>query len=131
MRAGLLVGQASGIGNLNARVEAVSKSLASNSDSLDKVDAQWASTLGLSDWPGIRTEPKALSDSSATAEAHQAVIDKLRSLIADAGDKSNLILDPDLDSFYLMDTVIVCLPDTLMHLSDLQMRALRAIGSGK
>ncbi|MEE3625139.1 methyl-accepting chemotaxis protein [Nitrospirillum sp. BR 11752] len=35
----------------------------------------------------------------------------LRALIAQIGDKSNLILDPDLDSFYVMDIVLVKLPD--------------------
>ncbi|MBB6250190.1 methyl-accepting chemotaxis protein [Nitrospirillum iridis] len=35
----------------------------------------------------------------------------LRALIAQIGDKSNLILDPDLDSFYVMDIVVVKLPE--------------------
>ena len=35
----------------------------------------------------------------------------LRALIARIGDKSNLILDPDLDSFYVMDLTLVKLPD--------------------
>ncbi|MBX7219013.1 MAG: HAMP domain-containing protein [Blastocatellia bacterium] len=40
-------------------------------------------------------------------------------LIAQVGDTSNLILDPDLDSYYLMDAVIVRLPDTAEVLSGL------------
>jgi methyl-accepting chemotaxis protein len=36
---------------------------------------------------------------------------KIRSLMAQVGDGSNLILDPDLDSFYVMDAVVVKLPD--------------------
>ncbi|MGA9658033.1 MAG: hypothetical protein WBQ60_02905 [Asticcacaulis sp.] len=35
-------------------------------------------------------------------------------LIADITDKSNLILDPDLDSFYMMDTVAVKMPQLIM-----------------
>jgi methyl-accepting chemotaxis protein len=34
-------------------------------------------------------------------------------IITRAGDKSNLILDPDLDTFYLMDTVVVKVPAML------------------
>ncbi|MBL8574726.1 MAG: hypothetical protein JNM13_13695 [Hyphomicrobiaceae bacterium] len=34
-----------------------------------------------------------------------------RALFAKVGDGSNLILDPDLDSFYMMDTVVVKLPE--------------------
>ena len=36
----------------------------------------------------------------------------LRAMIVHAGDTSNLILDPDLDSYYLMDAVVVALPQT-------------------
>lgn len=37
----------------------------------------------------------------------------LRALILRVGDKSNLILDPDLDSFYVMDIMLVKLPEAL------------------
>jgi methyl-accepting chemotaxis protein len=37
----------------------------------------------------------------------------LRALIAKVGDKSNLILDPDLDSYYVMDLVLIKLPDII------------------
>jgi methyl-accepting chemotaxis protein len=43
----------------------------------------------------------------------------LRSLIGRIGDKSNLILDPDLDSFYVMDLVVVKLPDLTDRLRDM------------
>ncbi|WP_395015772.1 methyl-accepting chemotaxis protein [Dongia sp.] len=60
-------------------------------------------------------------DSSAQAQAAEAALDSptprdttaLRALIARIGDKSNLILDPDLDSFYVMDLVVVKLPELL------------------
>jgi methyl-accepting chemotaxis protein len=43
----------------------------------------------------------------------------LRALIAKAGDVSNLILDPDLDSFYVMDAVVVKMPDSIDRASQL------------
>lgn len=51
---------------------------------------------------------------------HAEVAGKLRELIARVGDQSNLILDPDLDSFYCMYALVVTLPeltDRLMELS--------------
>jgi PAS domain S-box-containing protein len=49
--------------------------------------------------------PKSVSDAAATARA------AVRALIARVGDQSNLILDPDLDSYYVMDLVLTKLPD--------------------
>jgi methyl-accepting chemotaxis protein len=46
-------------------------------------------------------------------DAHEAARLALRALIAKVGDKSNLILDPDLDSYYVMDLVLIKLPDLL------------------
>lgn len=46
-------------------------------------------------------------------------ISKTQELIAQIGDQSNLILDPDLDSFYIMDTVIVKMPAILTQTASL------------
>jgi len=46
----------------------------------------------------------------AMQEMRDQTIDSTVSLINDVGDTSNLILDPDLDTFYLMDTVVTKLP---------------------
>jgi methyl-accepting chemotaxis protein len=43
-----------------------------------------------------------------------ALATALAGLITDAGNNSNLILDPDLDSFYIMDAQIVQLPRALL-----------------
>ncbi len=45
-------------------------------------------------------------------------IAKLRALISRVGDTSNLILDPDLDSFYVMDLVVVKLPALLDRVTE-------------
>ncbi|RRR72559.1 MAG: response regulator [Candidatus Viridilinea halotolerans] len=44
-------------------------------------------------------------------ERYQQLIDDQRALIATVGDYSNLILDPDLDSYYMMDAVLLRLPE--------------------
>jgi len=50
---------------------------------------------------------------SGAAEAYAHLIKDIRESIIHAGDTSNLILDPDLDSYYLMDAVLIALPQTL------------------
>ncbi len=58
-----------------------------------------------------------LKDRSAGLEADVAdklydrMIEDVRGLISHVGDSSNLILDPDLDSYYMMDAVLLKLPE--------------------
>lgn len=58
---------------------------------------------------------KAMMSSAATGRLSNIeagpLTSKVRSLLAQVGDASNLILDPDLDSRYLMDILIVRLPE--------------------
>jgi signal transduction histidine kinase/DNA-binding response OmpR family regulator len=51
------------------------------------------------------------------------LVSDVRTMITHAGDTSNLILDPDLDSYYLMDVTLLALPQT-------QGRLAQAIQSG-
>jgi PAS domain S-box-containing protein len=44
-------------------------------------------------------------------EAHVHLVSDVRTMITHAGDSSNLILDPDLDSYYLMDVTLLALPE--------------------
>ncbi|WP_243368607.1 methyl-accepting chemotaxis protein [Fundidesulfovibrio soli] len=50
---------------------------------------------------------------TATPMALDAIVADVRGMISHAGDTSNLILDPDLDSYYLMDVVLLAVPQTL------------------
>ena len=43
----------------------------------------------------------------------------LRTMITHAGDNSNLILDPDLDTYYLMDVTLLALPEIQDQLTDI------------
>jgi methyl-accepting chemotaxis protein len=47
---------------------------------------------------------------AASEQQHFHLIADLRTMITHAGDTSNLILDPDLDSYYLMDVTLCALP---------------------
>ncbi len=46
----------------------------------------------------------------ADGDRHAHLVADVRTLITHAGDLSNLILDPDLDSYYLMDATLLALP---------------------
>jgi methyl-accepting chemotaxis protein len=49
---------------------------------------------------------------AAATDAHAHLLSDLRTMTAHAGDTSNLILDPDLDSYYAMDMTLLALPQT-------------------
>ncbi|KAF0118158.1 MAG: methyl-accepting chemotaxis sensory transducer [Rhodospirillaceae bacterium] len=66
-------------------------------------------------------------DRSQRETVRKEVIDTLLTVIARIGDGSNLILDPDLDSYYVMDAVILKLPalvDQVGRIADLTRGAL-------
>ena len=52
-------------------------------------------------------------------EQYAHLISDVRTMITHCGDTSNLILDPDLDSYYLMDAVLCALPQTQERLATL------------
>ena len=83
---------------------------------IDAVDQSLGVTLKTSEqWLALKAKwqilkGKLLSISSQGFDAHTALIADVISLIAHVGDTSNLILDPVLDSYYLMDAVVTELP---------------------
>jgi methyl-accepting chemotaxis protein len=62
---------------------------------------------------------------SITTEKNSSVslnnlLESSLSLNAKVGDTSNLILDPDLDSYYIMDLTLLKIPNSLSHIMDTQ-----------
>jgi methyl-accepting chemotaxis protein len=60
-----------------------------------------------------------------SGEAHEAFVGDVCGMIAHAGDTSNLILDPDLDSYYLMDATLVALPQMQHRLASIMEEMVR------
>src|SRR5207244_949490 len=58
----------------------------------------------------------------ANGEASGSLLASLRAMIEHVGDRSNLILDDDLDSFYLMDITLCALPQTQQRLAQITSR---------
>lgn len=85
--------------------------------SLDTVNLQYGDTLdSTSRWQSIKTDWEDLSAvvfSLTPPESfarHTAVIQKLLGLVTHIGVTSNLVLDPEPDSYFLIDAIIARLP---------------------
>ncbi|MBI1275607.1 HAMP domain-containing protein [bacterium] len=68
-------------------------------------------------WEEIKTGLKTNPD--AQMEPLAAFLNDIRGIITHSGDTSNLILDPDLDSYYSMDVTLLALPQTIHRLADI------------
>jgi methyl-accepting chemotaxis protein len=82
---------------------------------MDAADRELAGPLGTRRaWPDLRTGWNALKAAGAAPDTRAgqalALADQAISLISLVGDNSNLILDPDLESYYIMDLAVLKLP---------------------
>lgn len=84
---------------------------------IDAADRRFGEQLRTTpDWTAIRGRLRVLQANIAGLSPsdcyskHKELLADLLALMSQAGDQSNLILDPDLDSYYLMETVVNRLP---------------------
>jgi len=73
----------------------------------------------LAGWQNLKSAPLAVA---AGDEAAGNLVASVRAMIAHAGDLSNLILDTDLDSYYLVDITLSTLPQTQQRLGDITLQ---------
>jgi methyl-accepting chemotaxis protein len=110
--------------NAQTALSAVDKHLKDSGDPLtlrsafDEVKARWAEAL-----PGAGAAP--------SATQFEGVVKANRNLLARIGDDSNLVLDPDVDAFYLINAMVLALPKAMDDLGQLQGAATRAAASGQ
>ncbi|MBI3269489.1 MAG: PAS domain S-box protein [Planctomycetes bacterium] len=64
-------------------------------------------------------------------ELYKNLLASLRELYSHVGDTSNLILDPDLDTYYMMDSTLLKLPEGQDLLADLRLFGLGILTRGK
>ncbi len=86
---------------------------------VDVVDNALGDRLGTRQrWSELRTQISAATSARPSGEAafrtYSAIVVLAVDLCRKAGDTSNLILDPVLDSYYLMDTATLRVPDVLV-----------------
>ncbi|MFY8106843.1 MAG: methyl-accepting chemotaxis protein [Elstera sp.] len=102
-------------------------------ETLTRVEATLGSAAGvnLQSADTSKAAVAALRDASAKRDRASALaaMAALRDLTVRVGDHSNLILDPDLDSYYTMDLVLLRLPDLVSRVADLE-GSLRAGSKG-
>jgi methyl-accepting chemotaxis protein len=61
---------------------------------------------------------------------HSELIEQVNELMVHVSDQSNLTLDPDVDSFYLMSVVSIRLPELIDHVNELRSVANRVAKAG-
>lgn len=115
---------------LSAGEAAPSADLGSQVAAVDEVDAKYGKSFETTEvWTRLKNEIGSVSTAKyATAkeafDAYNKTTASIGTLVTQAGNESNLILDPDLDSFYIMDVVVVQGPALLDSLAQLRGLAL-------
>ena len=88
-------------------------------DAIDRVDGEsGALLLATERWGAIKVKWKEIKTKGRqeAGASHLALNADVATLIVHIGDTSNLILDPSLDSYYLMDTIVTKLPALVQSL---------------
>jgi hypothetical protein len=88
---------------------------------IDEVLASEAASQLAARWQQLRTPPAATPAESVAA--HQQLAAGVRDLLRELGDSSGLVLDPDLDSYYLMELAVTLLPDAQATIANAAMLA--------
>ncbi|HEY9022723.1 MAG TPA: response regulator [Burkholderiaceae bacterium] len=107
-------------GNVAVRPEVLRKQLEIDEDFIDldraertvgaDLDTARKLTTLKENWRFLK-EKMLVLPAAEVASLHRQFQADVRDLVAHVGDASNLILDPDLDSYYLMDSVLQVLPE--------------------
>ncbi len=129
MSATYLGGSKSFLGKLQAQRSIITKDI-QNVDAINRefgaafqTDAQWSRIKQA--WKTLENKQFENSDTEVVFKQHSALIADVIALVRLVANKSNLTLDPELDSFYLMDSVVNQLPPTIEELAQ-----LRGLASG-
>ena len=97
---------------------------------MDVVDHRLGGRLEATEqWQAIKADWNALAankelPSEQVSQSYSALLSKSIALISHVGDTSKLILDPDLDSYYLMDATLLKLPLLIQQLGELRDQGL-------
>ena len=122
LSAGLLGGNEAMKDKRAAKEKEVSDMLAATAATLTptlKASANWKKVQ--SDWEDIRSQ--GLSWSAADSiKRHTALVDSALLFMGDVADESELTLDPVVDTYYMMDTVVLKMPAVLERLGQTRAR---------
>ncbi len=104
----------------------------------DTMEKQFPASLKESgDWKNIKDslgnfwrEESSLTVADIIA-ARTRLIKKLHSFAVTVADQYQITLDPEIDTYYLLDTALIKLPDTLEHLSQLGIYGSKMLGANQ
>ena len=104
-------------------------------DKLAAVDARLGTELGTAKayadaQKALAEADKAKGAAGAVFDAHTASIQALEALLSQVTDNSNLSLDPDIDSYYLVDAIFFRIPDIVESSGKLRGLGLAIMKSG-
>jgi len=109
-------------GNLSS-----SQEIQNNIQLTDNADKELNETLSIkSDWENIKNN----WNNAKTFEKQTSVINQVISLISHINDTSNLVLDPDLDTYYLMDAYSLKLPNLLEKINQAEISGNKRLLNG-
>ena len=80
-------------------------------------------------WQSLKQHSLSLNPGTSDDRYVQFIAD-IRALMSQVGDTSNLILDPDLDTYYLMDAVLLKLPERQDLLAQIVFLGKRVLSTG-
>ncbi len=113
------------------RIQFNQSQIEANIQTIDAINHQLGETLNTTEqWKTLKRQWQAIKDKEINErdpeifEVYTQLIINILSLMRHVGDTSNLITDPVIDSYYLMDTVIIQLPVALERTA--QARDLKA-----
>ncbi len=107
--------------NIDLAIQAVNEADLKYGTELETTE-KWKALQGK--WQSLQKEAFTLQAKKSFA-IHTALVDDTLSFISHIADSSNLILDPELDSYYLMDGIVMKLPSVSEKIGQ-----TRAIGTG-
>lgn len=120
------------------RLTAVEEGLARAIAAVDAANAEVGTELQTAmDWEELKRTWQQIrasaagSDLQAGFKAHADLIDRILALVSRVADSSNLILDPSLDSYYLMDAIVARIPALSESLGKLSARAGAGLATGQ
>ena len=124
-----LLGDAA-INELKAAMTMVGNDLQFTAEGLGKRSREEFTAENLANkWAKIKSETSSLPNADLD-KLHKDAIAHVKTMITHSGDISNLILDPDLDSYYLMDVSLLALPQTQDRMQEIAAFVDRMVAQG-
>ncbi len=127
----------SGNESLRNKIPAVRESISKDIQRIDNIDARYGDGLDSTEfWKKIKSEWAQLGENSLTFKStksfakHTHLIKTIGSLITHTADSSNLILDPELDTYHLMDVMVIKIPKIMVDMGAIRGKASGFLGSG-